>query len=60
MNSTLFIKVIGMLTGIGIMGLAVAWSPDPDAGAITLFLGGVMVFTGSVKKIVNNPPQREE
>lgn len=46
-------KILGMIIGIGLMALAIAWSPNPDAGAIILFLGGVFVFTGSVKKIVN-------
>ncbi|MBE9572401.1 MAG: hypothetical protein IMF11_17375 [Proteobacteria bacterium] len=46
-------KIIGMLIGIGLMALAIAWSPDPDAGAIVLFLGGALVFVGNVERIVN-------
>lgn len=52
MNPALF-KALGLLTGIALIFLSVAWSEDPDAYSYLLFVGGVLVVIGSTKIIVN-------
>ena len=47
-------RLLGVVTGLGLMAMAVYWRHEPDPGSLILFLGGVGVIVGSVKQVVNH------
>lgn len=42
-------KLTGMIIGISLMALSIAWSSNPESGAFVLFCGGALVFLGAMK-----------
>jgi len=47
-------RLLGVAIGLGLMALAVYWRHEPDPGSLILFLGGVGVIVGSVKRVANH------